>query len=195
MSSNREIEIKFRVENVRSLVRKLHTAGFHLVTPRTHEMNTLYDLPDKALRKKKELLRIRKYGSEWTLTHKAGKKTGRHSSREELETSLGDGKKMDLILRALGYTPSFRYEKFRAEWTDGKGQVVVDETPVGNFCEIEGSPRWIDATANKLGVTPADYITKNYAGLFLEWKNENASAAEEMTFLAVSRARTARRSS
>jgi len=47
---------------------------------------------------------------------------------------------MDLILRALGYAPSFRYEKFRAEWTDGKGQVVVDETPIGDFCEIEGSP-------------------------------------------------------
>ena len=60
---------------------------------------------------------------------------------------------MDLILRALGYAPSFRYEKFRAEWTDGKGQVVVDETPIGNFCEIEGAPRWIDATAKKLGVS------------------------------------------
>jgi adenylate cyclase class 2 len=195
MSSNREIEIKFRVENVRSLAHKLRAAGFRVITPRTHEMNTLYDLSGEALRKKRELLRIRKYGSVWTLTHKAGRKTGRHSSREELETSLGDGKKMDLILRALGYTPSFRYEKFRAEWTDGKGHVVVDETPIGNFCEIEGRPRWIDATARKLGVTPADYITKNYAGLFLEWISENARAAEEMTFRAVGRARSARRSS
>jgi adenylate cyclase class 2 len=185
MSSNREIEIKFRIENVRSLARKLRAAGFRIVTPRTHEMNMLYDLPGELLRNKKELLRLRKYGPEWTLTHKEGKKVGRHSSREELETSLGDGKKMDLILRALGYSPSFRYEKFRAEWTDGRGQVVVDETPIGNFCEIEGMPRWIDSTANKLGVTPADYITQNYAGLFLEWKSESASAAEEMTFRAV----------
>jgi adenylate cyclase class 2 len=184
MSSNREIEIKFRIGKVRSLARRLHAAGFHLVTPRTHEMNTLYDLPGELLRKKNELLRIRKYGSEWTLTHKAGKKAGRHSSREELETSLGDGKKMDMILRALGYMPSFRYEKFRAEWTDGKGVVVVDETPIGDFCEIEGKPRWIDATAKRLGVSSADYITKNYAGLFLEWKKESASVAEEMTFRA-----------
>jgi len=29
----------------------------------------------------------------------------------------------------------------------------LDETPIGNFCEIEGAPRWIDATAKKLGVT------------------------------------------
>src|SRR5579863_8668884 len=181
----REIEIKFQVKDLPGLARKLRAAGFRIVTPRTHEMNTLYNLPGEALRKKRELLRIRKYGSEWTLTHKAGKKAGRHSSREELETSLGDGKKMDLILRALGYTPSFRYEKFRAEWTDGKGVVVVDETPIGNFCEIEGSPRWIDATAKKLGVKSADYITKNYATLFAEWRVTTKSSAEEMTFKAV----------
>ena len=89
---------------------------------------------------------------------------------------------MDAILRALGYSPTFRYEKFRAEWTDGKGAVVVDETPVGNFCEIEGPPRWIDATAKKLGVRAEDYITKNYATLFLEWKQETKSAATDMTF-------------
>src|SRR5271167_3845238 len=170
MASNKETEIKFRVDDLRTLARKLRTSGFRLVTPRTHELNTLYDLPGEVLRGRKELLRLRKYGSEWTLTHKAGKKAGRHSSRVEMETSVGDGKQMDLILRALGYAPSFRYEKFRAEWTDGKGHVVVDETPIGNFCEIEGPPRWIDATAKKLGVTAADYITENYAGLFLDWK-------------------------
>jgi adenylate cyclase class 2 len=182
---SQEIEIKFRVDDLRALVRKLRAAGFQVTTRRTHEMNTLYDLPGGVLRGRRELLRLRKYGTEWTLTHKSGKKIGRHSSREELETSVGDGKQMDLILRALGYAPSFRYEKFRAEWTDGKGQVVVDETPIGNFCEIEGSPRWIDVTAKKLGVNEGDFVTKNYAGLFAEWKEESKSGAEEMTFKGV----------
>jgi adenylate cyclase class 2 len=188
----REIEIKFRVADLRALARQLRAAGFRLVTRRTREMNTLYDLPGEILRKRKELLRIRKYGSACTLTHKCKGRVGRHSSREELETSVADGNKMDLILRALGYAPSFRYEKFRAEWVDkkmpdGKGKVVVDETPIGNFCEIEGPPRWIDATAKRLGVTPADYITKNYAALFADWKQETKSPAEEMTFKAVKR--------
>jgi len=185
MASNREIEIKFRVSDLRALTRKLPKIGFGVVTRRTHEMNTLYDLPGQVLRGRQQLLRLRQYGSEWTLTHKAKKKTGRHSSREELETRVDDGKKMDAILRALGYAPSFRYEKFRAEWTDGKGHVVVDQTPIGNFCEIEGKRRWIDATAKKLGVTPADYITKNYATLFSEWKQESKNPAQEMTFNAV----------
>ena len=183
----REIEIKFQVKDLRGLARKLRSAGFRLVTRRTHERNTLYDLPGEVLRKRKELLRLRKYGSEWTLTHKSGGKKGRHSSREELETGIADGNKMDAILRRLGYVPSFRYEKFRAEWSDKKGQVVVDETPIGNFCEIEGPPRWIDATAKKLGVSPADYITKNYATLFADWKQATRSPANEMTFSAVKR--------
>jgi adenylate cyclase class 2 len=178
----REIEIKFRVADLRALRRKLRGAGFRLLTPRTHELNTLYDLPGEVLRKKKQLLRIRKYGSAWTLTHKSGTTRGRHSSRVELETGVADGKKMDAILRALGYEPSFRYEKFRAEWTDGRGHIVVDETPIGNFCEIEGSPHWIDATAKTLGVSSSDYITKNYATLFSEWKQQTKSPAREMTF-------------
>ena len=181
----KEIEIKFRVADLRALARQLRAAGFQLTTPRTHEMNTLYDLPGQKLRKRKELLRLRSYGSDWKLTHKSGSKIKRHSSRMELETSVGDGKKMDEILRALGYSPSFRYEKFRAEWGDRKGQVVVDQTPIGNFCEIEGKPRWIDATAKKLGVGRDQYITKNYATLFAEWKQETGSPAEEMTFKAV----------
>jgi adenylate cyclase, class 2 len=185
MASNSETEIKFRVANVKGVLRKLREAGFHLETRRTHEMNTLYDLPGEKLRKQKQLLRLRKYGKKWKLTHKSGKKTGRHSSRDELETEVADGKPTEAILRALGYAPSFRYEKLRAEWSDGKGQVVVDETPIGNFCEIEGSPRWIDATARKLGVKHDQYIMKNYASLFHDWKRKTKSPAQEMTFKAV----------
>ena len=183
----KEIEIKFRVANLRTLARKLRAAGFRVKTPLTREMNTLYDLPGGVLRRRKELLRLREYGSSWKLTHKSGGKITRHSSRTERETEVGDGKMMDAILRALGYSPSFRYEKFRAEWTDGKGQVVVDHTPIGDFCEIEGRPRWIDATAKKLGVGPEDYITKNYSTLFAEFKQEHSSPAPEMTFKALKR--------
>ncbi|MGB0013540.1 MAG: CYTH domain-containing protein, partial [Candidatus Sulfotelmatobacter sp.] len=77
MASNQEIEIKFRVADPRVLARQLRKTDFRLITKRTHEMNTLYDLPGEVLRVRQQLLRLRKYGSEWTLTHKAKKKTGR----------------------------------------------------------------------------------------------------------------------
>jgi len=60
--------------------------------------------------------------------------------------------------------------------------VVVDQTPIGDFCEIEGPSRWIDATARRLGVNREQYITKNYATLFAEWRKETGSPATEMTF-------------
>ncbi len=187
MPAQKEVEIKFRVDDVGALIRKLRAAGFRLVTRRTHEMNTLYDLPGQPLRKRGDLLRLRKYGSDWVLTHKAKGKAGRHKTRLEMETKVADGAMMDAMLRALGYKPTFRYEKFRSEWADGKGHVVVDETPIGNFGEIEGPARWIDQTAHRLGIHLSDYITLTYAGLFFDWKRSTRNPAKEMTFKAIRR--------
>ena len=181
-----EVEIKFRASDLEALAEKLRETGFRLETPRTHEMNTLYDFPDNQLRRSGQLLRIRNYGGSWTVTHKAKGKTGRHKSRVETQTPVSDGEKLHAIFFALGLRPIFRYEKFRSEWSEGAGHVVVDETPIGNFAEIEGPPRWIDATAKKLGVGRRDYITQNYAALFFAWKERGGSRAEEMTFAAVS---------
>jgi adenylate cyclase, class 2 len=185
MASHSEIEIKFRVDDLQALNQRLRRSGFRLLTPRTHEMNALYDLPGQDLRKRGELLRLRKFGPEWILTHKAKGKAGRHKTRVETETKITDGASMEAILHALGFEPTFRYEKFRAEWSDGKGQVVVDETPIANFGEIEGPARWIDRTAQLLAIQPSDYITATYADLFFQWKNQTGSPATEMTFKAI----------
>lgn len=187
MPSSHEIEIKFKVGDIEALTAKLQLLGFQQATPRTHEMNTLFDLPGQPLRKRADLLRLRKYGDKWVLTHKSkGKlKEGPHKIRVETETRVEDGLKMEAILRALQFEPSFRYEKFRTEWDRDQGHVVVDETPIGNFAEIEGPPEWIDAVASDLGITPKDYLRENYAALFFEWKRQSRSKANEMTFEAV----------
>jgi len=155
-------------------------------------MNTLYDLPGHPLRQRGELLRLRKYGADWTLTHKAKGKEGLHKRRVESETKVADGAKMQAILAALGFAPKFRYEKCRAVWSDRNGHVVVDETPIGDFGEIEGRSRWIDHTAKALHLSKEDYITQTYAGLFFEWKEGTGDPAEEMTFVAVSKKRRRR---
>ena len=182
MPAPQEVEIKFLVHDRTALEQMLREHRFREETPSTHEVNTLYDLPGQTLRGKGELLRLRNYGGKWRLTHKAKVKLGRHKSRSELETGISDGEKMDAILRALGYKPSFMYEKFRAEWSDGKGHVVIDRTPIGDMAEIERNSRWIDTVARELGVKPADYITKSYAELFFDWKRNTGSKAMNMTF-------------
>ncbi len=187
MSSSNEIEIKFRVDDIESLMARLRELGLKQITPRTHEMNTLFDLPGHPLRNRGDLLRLRKYGESWVLTHKAKskEKDGPHKMRVETETRVEDGEKMEAILRALQFEPSFRYEKFRAEWEGEQGHVVIDETPIGNFAEIEGPAEWIDSMAGKLGIQRGDYIKETYAGLFFAWKRETGSSAQEMTFDAV----------
>jgi adenylate cyclase, class 2 len=183
----REIEIKFRVADLDSLTTRLRELGLKQITPRTHEMNILFDLPGRPLRAKGDLLRLRKYGDTWLLTHKAktSNDDGPHKIRVETETHVEDGAKMEAILIALQFQPCFRYEKFRAEWQADQGHVVVDETPIGNFAEIEGPPEWIDTVARNIGVAPKDYITETYAALFFAWKRQTQGPAEEMTFQAV----------
>lgn len=182
-SSNHEVEVKFRIADPKTLTAMLKSAGFHLVTPRTHEMNTVYDLPGDVLRKRGALLRLREYGGRWTLTFKdKAVAQSRHKSRPEIETAVQNGQAMAQILGALGFREKFSYEKFRSEWTDKHGHVVLDETPVGNFGEIEGTPEWIDRIAEQLGITQKQYIKASYSELFRKWKRKTRSHAEHMLF-------------
>ncbi len=180
-----EVEIKFVIHDLNRVRDVLAAAGFKEKTPRTHEMNTLYDR-DGELRGRDELVRIRKYGDQWTLTHKAKSQGARHKTRLETESKVEDGEALDQIFRAMSFQPSFRYEKFRSEWTDGQGHVVLDETPIGTIGEIEGAPDWIDRIATRLGIHERDYINKSYAELFRDWVQKTGSSANEMTFAAVS---------
>jgi adenylate cyclase class 2 len=183
MAAKQEVEIKFRIPAIEALTSTLKSAGFHPVTPRTHEMNTAYDWPGRDLRSRGCILRLRQYGDRWTLTYKEkGPGNGRHKSRPEIETELQNGPAMAQILKALGFQPVFSYEKFRSEWSDGKGHVVLDETPIGTFGEIEGEPDWIDQVARELGLTEHEYIKASYSELFQDWKRKTGSTASDMLF-------------
>jgi adenylate cyclase class 2 len=184
MPSDHEVEIKFRIEDIDALTASLQAAGFRQITPRTHEMNTLYDQSGGKLWRRGALLRLREYGPKWTLTYKdkSGPQSGRHKSRREIETQVEKGEAMAQVLEAVGFSPSFRYEKYRSEWRDSDGHVVIDETPIGNFGEIEGQPDWIDATARRLNIGEESYLKDSYAELFAAWKRKTKSKAKEMTF-------------
>jgi adenylate cyclase class 2 len=180
--NSNEVEIKLVVHDASALIRSLRAAGFHEQTASTYEANTLYDNASGDLRRAGEVLRLRVYGDRWRLTHKSRGTADKYKTRAEHETAVASGDEMHEILTALGYRPSFRYEKYRSEWTDGSGEVVVDHTPIGNFAEIEGEPEWIDRAAKALEVIPEDYITVSYAELFFRWKELTRSAAANMTF-------------
>ena len=188
-----ETEIKFRVDDPAALNARLEAAGFTVVTPREFESNVLYDTPDRAMRARTEILRIRNYAGRRTVTHKripdSGVGEDRHKHRVETETEMADGAALAEIFLALGLVAAFRYEKWRSEWTDGEGHCVVDETPIGNFAELEGSAEWIDRTAARLRVDPAEYMTLSYGRLFEQWREQHHSTAQDLTFAAVGEGR------
>jgi adenylate cyclase class 2 len=188
-----ETEIKFRVADLSALAERLESAGFRLETPRSFESNVLYDTPDRQMRARTEILRIRSYAGRWTLTHKRLPGAGvaaedRHKHRIETETGVAHGDALAEFFLCLGLVAVFRYEKWRTEWTDGEGHCVIDETPIGDYAELEGSPEWIDRIAFRLGVDPADYITLSYGRLFDQWRQQQRSTAEDLTFAAVAAA-------
>jgi adenylate cyclase class 2 len=184
-----ETEIKFRVNDLDGLTRRLESAGFRLETPRSFESNVLYDTPDRQLRARTEILRIRSYAGRWTLTHKRlpgpGPGDARHKHRVETETGIADGDALTELFLSLGLVAAFRYEKWRSEWIDGEGHCVIDETPIGDYAELEGASAWIDRSAARLGVDPAQYVTLSYGRLFEAWREEHSSSAQNLTFAAI----------
>ena len=97
---------------------------------------------------------------------------------------MSDGEAFETILARLGYAPVFRYEKYRTEYErpGASGLVMVDETPIGDFIEIEGEPDWIDATARELGFDDAAYLTLSYGALYAAHRKQNPAAPPDMVF-------------
>jgi len=191
---NAEIELKFSVSDSAALQLLLPQLGFHLETPRTFEHNTLYDTPARDLRGRTEILRIRQYGPLWTVTHKRTARPGdvtepsRYKVRIETETAVADGPALGHIFESLGYIPAFTYEKFRIEWsaidvaTNSTPHLVIDETPIGIYAELEGPTAWIDHMLAELQIDPSTCLTDSYGKLFLDWKQRTGSTAENLTF-------------
>jgi adenylate cyclase class 2 len=181
-----EIEVKFRVRDLKALEATLPQLGFHCKTPRTFERNILFDTPDHRLRASTQILRVRRYGDRWVLTHKQttpnDSREARHKERIETETAVEDGEAVAAIFKVLGYTSAFVYEKWRSEWADGTGHCVIDETPIGQYAELEGPREWIDRMLAALDVAQADVTILSYGRLFEQWQRETGSQAQNMAF-------------
>jgi adenylate cyclase class 2 len=184
---NFEIEIKLRLPgNLGKIRRALRDQSFRVSKSRRHEYNVLLDTSSRVLRSHGKLIRLRRVGTHTLLTYKGPSEQSRYKKRPEIELVLPDAFKVEQIFNELGYHPIFRYEKFRTEYAKppGSGTVLLDETPIGNYLEIEGNPRWIDRTAQALGFSTADYITRSYGYLYLAYCRERRMAPSDMLFSA-----------
>ena len=186
-----ETELKFPVDDIASLRSAISRLGMHLRTERSFESNTLYDTPTRDLRGKRQLLRLREYAGKCVVTHKRlADDDGadiRYKTRIETETEIAECSALAEIFTQLGFAAVFRYEKFRTEWDASpdhqhSGHLVLDETPIGTWAELEGETGWIDEMLRKLEIDPASCTTESYGALFLRWKEETRSLVEDLTF-------------
>lgn len=179
-----ETEIKLAVPDAKFARRLLRAAGFRVSRPRVFEANMVFDTPRRSLRKAATLLRVRQAGGKATLTYKGRAVAGRHKSREELELEIPDSVTIAAILARLGFEAAFRYDKYRTEFQRPRraGVIMLDETPIGVFLELEGSAPWIDRTARRLGFQESHYITASYGRLYLEWCRRQGVIASNMVF-------------
>lgn len=168
MTGATETEVKLKVRNSQEIAGQLEAAGYNVTHPRTFESNTIYDTADRQLAGSDMLIRLREFGEAGILTWKGPPVPGPHKSRPELETTVGSTVTAAAILARVGYAPVFRYEKFRTEFKrkGTEGTIVLDETPIGLFLELEGDGEWIDRTAAALGFTRDNYLLDSYARLY-----------------------------
>ena len=185
--AQREIEIKLAVADLGSTARALRWLGFSVVARRCLEQDTLYDTPGSELRRRGCLLRLRRVGRRGWLTFKGpAAASRRYKIRPEWETELRFPDIVALFFPPFGLRPVFRYEKFRTNFTaQGRfrsGAALLDETPIGNFLELEGPARWIDRVARCLGARRTDYIIKSYAALYADWCRRRKRPVRNMVF-------------
>jgi adenylate cyclase, class 2 len=178
-----EVEIKLRIDHPSAIESRLKNAGARLLHPREFEDNQLYDFPDFSLKTKGAMLRLRIQDRGSVLTYKeAPRVEGGAKVRDEMEVSVSSGETGAGILAKLGMRPLFRYQKYRAVYEYAELLVTVDETPIGNFIELEGPKGLIDEMAAKLGYQPADYIVKSYLALYQEHLKQRGLPLKDMTF-------------
>lgn len=169
-----ETEIKVKIGDPEDFCSRINAFNPRIVSTRHFEDNHLLDFPRKTLQASGCLVRIRhvrmQRGRERAfLTYKGPPaEDGIFKSREELETELDNGGLALEILQRLGMQIWFRYQKYRREFEIQSVIVAVDETPIGNYAEFEGTETGIYALARKTGIETSGFIRLSYYSLYLE---------------------------
>jgi adenylate cyclase class 2 len=185
-----ETEVKIRFPEGADAARAvIEREGFPRLDARTLESDQVFDRVDGELKLGGKVLRLRRSAARAMATFKGPALKDpalgeRYKRREEIEFDVSNADAFQKMLDRLGYAPRFRYEKFRTKFAapGETGVLSIDETPIGVFLELEGTPDWIDRTAARLGLSPAEYLTVSYATLYQEYRRSHPTAPEHMTF-------------
>jgi adenylate cyclase class 2 len=170
MKTTLEIEVKLACDDLG----RLSSAGFELrpASPRHFEDNWLLDSSDQVLFNRGAALRVRSVEGKGWVTYKGVVRESAESVlkiREEVEAETGEPGRMIDLFERLGFRRSFRYQKYRTTYTialdGGQVEVAFDETPMGNFVEIEGGEAQVLRVLERAGFSAEESIRESYPEL------------------------------
>ncbi|MEW6126052.1 MAG: class IV adenylate cyclase [Acidobacteriota bacterium] len=182
-----EIEVKLACDSVDAL----RNAGLDLsiVKPRYFEDNWLFDFADQRLFKTGAALRVRKVENQGLVTYKGivmNSATSPLKVREEIETEVAQPEHLATLFERLGLHRSFRYQKYRTDYrvklADKFVSVTFDETPMGNFIEIEGDETEVLAVMQAAGFRAEDIIRESYPELQVKRCREIGIPVKDLVF-------------
>jgi len=183
MKNNEEIEVKFFVQDLAGIERRLQQLGARPVQARSREVNLRFDRPDGSLERDHRVLRLRQ-DMEAHLTYKGpGELRDGVRAREEIEFSVGDFAATRALLEALGFRVSVVYEKYRRVYAFEDAHIMLDEMPYGDFVEIEGpQAESIRENAQRLALDWEKRITGSYLALFGTLRRKRNLRFRDLTF-------------
>ena len=178
-----EIEAKFYLLDREAFAARLAAAGAKETAERIFEQNLRFDNPAGELSATFQILRLRR-DTRFRLTYKGpGELVDEVRRREEIEFEVSDFKAATALLERLGFLVVLVYEKYRTTYRLGELEIVIDETPLGDFTEFEGPDGTaIREASQALGLDWEGRINDSYAVLFDHARFAMGLEFRDMTF-------------
>jgi adenylate cyclase class 2 len=178
-----EIEVKFYIQDMAALERRLLDMGAEMTRERTRELNLRFDTRFGRLQRKMQLLRLRQdHSAHMTFKGKSQVVDGVFY-REEIEFELSDFEAAKRLVEALGFRVVVIYEKFRTTYRLDGLEITLDELPYGDFVEIEGEgDLQIRRISEILALSLETAVESNYLMLFEELKKRMGLKFRDLTF-------------
>ncbi|MDA2922096.1 class IV adenylate cyclase [Patescibacteria group bacterium AH-259-L07] len=167
----KEIEVKFKVDNFKSVRPKLKKLGAKLDF-KGREHSYFFDTTQYRLKKNKQVLRIKKQDkARLTFKDKSAHHDKKYKISDEYQVEISDIRIAKEILKRLGFVQWFEYKKYREHWKLPDAVVELDKLENNYFVEIEASKKRINELAQLLELDWNQSTTKNYLEILKEIKS------------------------
>ncbi len=151
----KEIEAKVLEINKEEIITKLESLHAKKILNNAFIEDCLFDFANNDIKKKKELLRVRKINQDCYLTYKKNLiMTNISKTEDEFETKVKDAETIKTILMHLGFKITQMRQKYRTSYMLEDTRIEIDSLPdIPTYIELESpSEEKIKQTLQKLNI-------------------------------------------